>query len=247
MNDGFPTKAPYSRASLLAQLTGASVLAAGSLLYGQGTSSLASLGLGGAGQVLIAGASAPAWSGTGLTFASGILNVAGTIASTSTTTGALTVAGGVGIGGALYVGGNVNCTRVVASDYIYASKNTNAGFQCFIENLSNGSSAYTQLTLSNDASPYSGIFAVMSSTNVAYGAGNAGCTIVGTNFAKPLILVTNGAARLTLNGTTGAVTCSASVACTTLTVSGKITSVSSVPASFTDLAAIRTWLAANFT
>lgn len=53
---GYPTAQPYSRAGLLAKLTGAAVLAAGSFLVGDGTSQLAS-------------------TGAGLTYASNILTV----------------------------------------------------------------------------------------------------------------------------------------------------------------------------
>jgi len=47
---------------------------------------------------------------------------------------------------------------------------------------------------------------------------------------------------LRLNPLGGSVACGGA-----LTVSGKITTVSAVPASFADLAAVRTWLAAQFT
>jgi hypothetical protein len=62
MTSGHPTAQPYSRASLLAKLTGAATLAAGALLYGNATSQLQTLTLGTAGKLLVAGASAPAWS-----------------------------------------------------------------------------------------------------------------------------------------------------------------------------------------
>lgn len=64
MNGGRPTVAPLTQAQLLARLTGAATLAAGALLYGVGTSQPATLALGTPGQVLVAGATAPAWSDT---------------------------------------------------------------------------------------------------------------------------------------------------------------------------------------
>ena len=64
MNGGRPTVAPLTQAQLLARLTGAATLAAGALLYGVGTSQPSTLALGTPGQVLVAGASAPAWSDT---------------------------------------------------------------------------------------------------------------------------------------------------------------------------------------
>ena len=62
MNDGYPSKSPTSRAGLLARLTGAATLAAGALLYGNGSSQVQTLPAGTAGQVLVsAGAAAPVW------------------------------------------------------------------------------------------------------------------------------------------------------------------------------------------
>lgn len=67
---GHPTAQPYSRAGLLAKLTGAAVLAAGSFLVGQGTSQLAS-------------------TGAGLTYSAGVLSCPGgyTAAGNIATTG----------------------------------------------------------------------------------------------------------------------------------------------------------------
>jgi trimeric autotransporter adhesin len=53
-----------SVADILLQLTGAATLAAGAMLYGAGTATPSTLTLGTAGQVLVAGASAPAWTDT---------------------------------------------------------------------------------------------------------------------------------------------------------------------------------------
>lgn len=51
-----------TRAQLLARITGATVLAAGAMLYGNGTSSVQTLAAGTAGQVMVsAGAAAPVW------------------------------------------------------------------------------------------------------------------------------------------------------------------------------------------
>ena len=73
---GIPIPREMSAGDILRRLTGAATLAAGALLYGQTTAQPATLTLGGAGQLLTAGASAPAWSGTDLTFASGVLTIA---------------------------------------------------------------------------------------------------------------------------------------------------------------------------
>lgn len=62
MNDGYPQEQPLTRAGLLARLTGAATLAAGALLYGDGTANLQTLAAGTAGRVLVAqGAAAPQW------------------------------------------------------------------------------------------------------------------------------------------------------------------------------------------
>jgi hypothetical protein len=61
--EGYPGPAPtQSAAALLLRLTGAATLAAGALLYGDGDATLATLSLGAQNTVLVAGASAPAWS-----------------------------------------------------------------------------------------------------------------------------------------------------------------------------------------
>lgn len=68
MNDGHPISQPYSRAGLLAKLTGAAILAAGSFLVGQGTSQLLS-------------------TGTGLTYSGGTLTVAAVSGATAISLG----------------------------------------------------------------------------------------------------------------------------------------------------------------
>ena len=61
-NEGKPSSAPDTRASLLAKITGATVLAAGAMLYGNGTSQVQTLPAGTAGYVMVsAGAAAPVW------------------------------------------------------------------------------------------------------------------------------------------------------------------------------------------
>lgn len=118
---GHPTTQPYSRAGLLAKLTGAATLAAGALLYGQATSQLATLTLGTAGRVLVAGASAPAWSDAGLSYASGVLAIAGSAPGTPS-------AGQVLIGGgAIKAGGAISGTTVTASSVIQGTT-TNANY-----------------------------------------------------------------------------------------------------------------------
>lgn len=101
MTSGHPTTQPYSRAGLLAKLTGAATLAAGALLHGQGTALLATLPLGSAGSLMVAGASAPAWSDSGLSYASGVLTVAGSAPSTPTSGQVLIGGGAVKAGGAI--------------------------------------------------------------------------------------------------------------------------------------------------
>jgi hypothetical protein len=67
-NEGFPTTQPYSRAGLLAKLTGAATLAAGAMLYGAGTAQIATLAtpaISGATRYALShpgGAVAPSWS-----------------------------------------------------------------------------------------------------------------------------------------------------------------------------------------
>ncbi len=62
--EGYPAGngGTVSAASLLLRLTGAATLAVGAMLYGDGDASLATLTLGAQNTVLVAGASAPAWS-----------------------------------------------------------------------------------------------------------------------------------------------------------------------------------------
>jgi hypothetical protein len=79
MNDGYPSQTPASQAALLLRLTGAATLAAGALLYGAGTSQMATLAPGAAGAILQAnGAAAPSWTTaptlTGLTV-NGVVDV----------------------------------------------------------------------------------------------------------------------------------------------------------------------------
>lgn len=106
---GIPIPREMSAADILRRLTGAATLAAGALLYGQATAQPATLTMGGAGQVLVAGASAPAWSGIGLTFASGVLTIAGSAGGTPTS-GQIFLGGGEGKFGA-----GVSCTMLTAS------------------------------------------------------------------------------------------------------------------------------------
>lgn len=83
-------------------LTAAAVLAdlglgagvAGDLLYGSGANTLARLPIATAGRVLVAGASAPAWSDSGLSYASGVLTVAGSVPGTPSS-GQVMIGGGV--------------------------------------------------------------------------------------------------------------------------------------------------------
>lgn len=83
-------------------LTAAAVLAdlglgagvAGDLLYGSGANALARLPIATAGRVLVAGASAPAWSDSGLSYASGVLTVAGSVPGTPSA-GQVAIGGGV--------------------------------------------------------------------------------------------------------------------------------------------------------
>jgi hypothetical protein len=83
VNDGHPVSQPYSRAALMAKLTGAAVLATGALLVGQGTSQLATLPVATAGRILVAGASTPAWSDSGLSYSGGALSHIGAAGITS--------------------------------------------------------------------------------------------------------------------------------------------------------------------
>lgn len=68
MNDGFPSRTRESAGAILARLIGAATLAAGSMLYGNGGSTLATLPIGAANTVLTSSGTAPQWS-TGLSLA----------------------------------------------------------------------------------------------------------------------------------------------------------------------------------
>ena len=107
---GIPIPREMSAGDILRRLTGAATLAAGALLYGQTTAQPATLTLGGAGQLLTAGASAPAWSGTDLTFASGVLTIAGSEGGTPAA-GEIFLGGGQGKFGA-----GITCKTLTASD-----------------------------------------------------------------------------------------------------------------------------------
>lgn len=104
-------------------LTAAAVLAdlglgagvAGDLLYGSGANTLARLPIATAGRVLVAGASAPAWSDSGLSYASGVLTVAGSVPGTPSS-------GQVAIGGgAIKAGGVISTTSTLVSKTVLAS------------------------------------------------------------------------------------------------------------------------------
>lgn len=102
---GHPTAQPYSRAGLLAKLTGAATLAVGAFLVGQGTSQLAS-------------------TGSALTYSGGIFQIAGSVPGTPT-------AGQVFVGGGqVKAGGGITCTTLMTSGAV--SQTINHG--TYIEN-----------------------------------------------------------------------------------------------------------------
>lgn len=106
---GHPTAQPYSRAGLLAKLTGAAALAAGAMLFGNATGQLQALTLGTAGRVIVAGASSPAWSDSGLSYASSVLTIAGSVPGTPAA-GQVAIGGGaIKAGGAITADGVVSC------------------------------------------------------------------------------------------------------------------------------------------
>jgi hypothetical protein len=72
---GIPIPRPITAGDLLLRLVGAATVATGTLLVGQGTSQLATLPVATAGRILVAGASTPAWSDSGLSYAGGSLSV----------------------------------------------------------------------------------------------------------------------------------------------------------------------------
>lgn len=77
-----PSSLPQSAGEILRRVTGAATLAAGGLLYGDGDATLATLAHPGtAGEILLSatGANRPVWSGSGLTYAGGVLTTSGTI------------------------------------------------------------------------------------------------------------------------------------------------------------------------
>lgn len=93
---GKPISRPTSAGDILRALTGAATVALGALLVGQGTSQLAALPNGGAGQLLVAGVSAPGWSGSSLTWASSQLAGSGGSAPVPQASTAWALSGGVG-------------------------------------------------------------------------------------------------------------------------------------------------------
>lgn len=62
MNNGRPIAAPLTAAGILSRLTGAAILAAGAMLYGNGGATLSTLTVGAANTVLTSSGSAPQWS-----------------------------------------------------------------------------------------------------------------------------------------------------------------------------------------
>lgn len=210
---GHPTTQPYSRAGLLAKLTGAATLALGAMLYGNGTSQLATLAHPGtAGEILISatGANRPAWSGSGLTYAGGVLTVVGS-APASALAGEIKAGGGtlrVGTaaifgtdpGGSetLRVGGGLRCTTVTASGLGLFSTTTPA----------------TALRLSATGGNHAALsFFENGVAEVSWGkrAGGAMVFNSGGNLA--------GTDLLSINVGTGAATFNAGITCTTVTAS----------------------------
>lgn len=199
---GYPTTQPYSRAGLLAKLTGAATLAAGALLYGNATSQLQTLALGTAGRVLVAGASAPAWSDSGLSYASGVLTVAGSVPGTPSSGQVL-----VG-GGAVKAGGGVSGTTLTA-------RPVSGQDGLVIQGRATGSSGYnltltTVAALSADATVYLPTVngaTVMATTNspvagqIPFSAGtNYAMTLAGTlSFDSALLTLFVGLSTSTQN------------------------------------------------
>lgn len=138
-------------------------------------------------------------------------------------TGGVTLTGGLGISGVF------SASAAQASVYnIFTLRNT-----------SDSASAFTQFLFGNDTAAYTGFFGVGSSAYA--GLGGANSMNIGTAIAAPLALCTNSVVRVLISGT-GSVSV-ASTADGALTVAGKISAKVAVPASFADLAAVRTYLA----
>jgi len=121
-------------------LTAAAVLAdlglgagvAGDLLYGSGANTLARLPIATAGRVLVAGASAPAWSDSGLSYASGVLTVAGSVPGTPSSGQVMIGGGAVKAGTAVYgADGSAAAPGLRTTTYahgLYSATSTILGF-----------------------------------------------------------------------------------------------------------------------
>lgn len=113
-------------------------------------------------------------------------------ASTSTTTGALVVTGGVGVGGSIRCGAPINGTQM------NASSNTNGETLISVSNNSTGTSAFTNLRLSNSAGNCS-LF--LNSTTRATEGGGSAATL--RNDVGLLRLLGQGSNGITISATSG--------------------------------------------
>lgn len=216
--------ASLSAGEILLRLTASATLAAGALLHGAGSAALTTLALGTAGRVLVAGASAPAWSDSGLSYASGVLAIAGSAPGTPSA-GQVLLGGGAG-----KFGGGVSCTTLTASGI----------------DTSGSGPAVLSASAVNTAGKTTGLWfgtaAGGSLVGVAAEVVTAGT--YPTSVGKGRLWAQNGA---------GTTTVLEWFADGHIAVAGKITTVSAVPGSFDTSsvanleAAIRTWLAAQFT
>lgn len=159
----------------------------------------------------------------------GVATFGGTTASTSTTTGALVVGGGIGVGGSINAGGqlaaSVGAARIgVRSTSTLATAYNPTAFNDgnIVIDSGNGTGSYCGIRFTCGGSHE----ALFSSVQTA--AGLSDFVWSGYNGGSYVER-----ARLKSDGT--------------FVVVNKITTVSAVPASFADLAAVRTWLAAQFT
>jgi hypothetical protein len=185
--------------------------------------------------------------------ASGKLDIKYTTASSSTSTGALTVAGAIGCIDISTLGGTIqNSTDANIARSAY----TNVGFRnlAIVDRNANG---YHNGIHTYQSGSSSG--AMLSST----GAGTLNLSVGGTCWdgslygadqtAVTAIEIRSSAFRfgfasgLTIGTTANALVYPVSISSSGMSTTRKITTVSAVPASFADLAAVQTWLAAQFT
>ena len=232
-NEGYPAGGGgvgLSAAQMLLRLTGAATLAAGSMLFGAGTSTLSTLSIGASGTFLKSNGSAPAWANIAATdITSGTLSAArgGTGVSNA---GTLTNANNTTItgGGTLALGGFALTVPATGTAALLGAANAFAGNNTFA-----GTSAFDGApTARNSTQPEWFLEATGSSKqwSVRYRAGSSQLSFTEIGVAEWLT-ITNG---------TGAVAFGGTLAAGATTITGALTVNSGGASSFTAAASATT-------